>query len=123
MKNIILASIAAGGLTVLLAGAAAAQNQSGNVNTGTNAASGFTTKNVSFSRPFGSINTYNVGVDPALISAWAKTLSAGQKQEMVGRCSVIIQNQQIYYSETINFCQNFAIAMAGNVGGNGNAGQ
>ena len=123
MKNIILASIAAGGLTVLLAGPAAAQNTNGNVDTGANAASGFTTKNVSFSRPFGSINTYNVGVDPALVSAWAKTLSAGQKQEMVGRCSVIIQNQQIYYSETINFCQNFAIAMAGNVGGNGNAGQ
>jgi hypothetical protein len=123
MKNIILASIAAGGLTVLLAGPAAAQNTNGNVDTGTNAASGFTTKNVSFSRPFGSINTYNVGVDPALISAWAKTLSAGQKQEMVGRCAVIIQNQQIYYSETINFCQNFAIAMAENVAGNGNAGQ
>jgi hypothetical protein len=123
MKNIILASIAAGGLTVLLAGPAAAQNANGNVDTGTNAASGFTTENVSFSRPFGSINTYNVGVDPALVSAWAKTLSAGQKQEMVGRCAVIIQNQQIYYSETINFCQNFAIAMAANVGRNGNAGQ
>jgi hypothetical protein len=123
MKNIILASIAAGGLTALLAGPAAAQNTNGNVNTGTDAASGFTTKNVSFSRPFGSINTYNVGVDPALVSAWAKTLSAGQKQEMVGRCSVIIQNQQNYYSETINFCQNFAIAMAGNVAGNGSAGQ
>jgi hypothetical protein len=39
-------------------------------------------------------------------------LSAGQKQEMVGRCSVIIQNQQNYYSETTNFCQNFAIAVA-----------
>src|SRR5580704_12927044 len=123
MKNIILASIVAGGLAVLLAGPAAAQNANGNANTGANAAGGFTTKNVSFSRPFGSINTYNVGVDPALISAWAKTLSADQKQEMVGRCSVIIQNQQIYYSETINFCQNFAIAMAANVGRNGNAGQ
>src|ERR1700733_2851543 len=123
MKNIILASIAAGGLTVLLAGPAAAQNTNGNVDTGTNAASGFTTKNVSFSRPFGSINTYNVGVDPARISAWAKTLSAGQKQEMVGRCSVIIQNQQNYYSETTNFCQNFAIAVAENIGGNENTGQ
>ena len=123
MKNIILASIAAGGLTVLLAGPAAAQNANGNANTGTNAAGGFTTKNVSLSRPFGSINTYNVGVDPALISAWAKTLSAGEKQEMVGRCSVIIQNQQTYYSETINFCQNFAIAIAENVAGKGNAGQ
>ena len=123
MKNIILASIAAGGLAVLLVGPAAAQNANGNADTGANAASGFTTKNVSFSRPFGSINTYNVGVDPAQVSAWAKTLSAGQKQEMVGRCSVIIQNQQIYYSETFNFCQNFAIAMAENVGRNGNAGQ
>ena len=112
MKNVILASIAAGGLAVLLAGPAAAQNASGNANAGANAASGFTTKNVSFSRPFGSINTYNVGVDPARISAWAKTLSVGEKQEMVGRCSVIIQNQQNYYSETTNFCQNFAIAIA-----------
>ena len=112
MKNIILASIAAGGLAVLLVGPAAAQNANGNADTGANAASGFTTKNVSFSRPFGSINTYNVGVDPALISTWAKTLSAGQKQEMVGRCSVIIQNQLNYYSETTNFCQNFAIAIA-----------
>ena len=117
MKNIILASIAAGGLAVLLAGPAAAQNANGN------AASSFTAKNVNPVRPFGSINTYNVGVDPAQISDWAKTLSADQKQEMVGRCSVIIQNQQNYYSETTNFCQNFAIAIAESIGGNGNAGQ
>jgi hypothetical protein len=123
MKNVILASIAAAGLTVLLAGAAAAQNQNGNADAGANAAGGFTTKNVNFSRPFGSINTYNVGVDPALISAWAKTLSAAQKREMVGRCAVIIQNQQTYYLETVNFCQNFAIAMAENVARSGNAGQ
>ena len=120
MKNIILASIAAGGLAVFLAGPAAAQAANGNANTGADAAGSFTAKNVNPTRPFGSINTYNVGVDPAKISAWAKTLSAGQKQEMVGRCSVIIQNQQTYYSETTNFCQNFAIAIAV---GNGNAGQ
>jgi hypothetical protein len=121
MKNIILAAIAAGGLAVLLAGPAAAQNANGNANTDANAASGFTTKNVAPIHPFGSINTYNVGMDPARVSAWAKTLSASQKQEMVGRCSVIIQNQQNYYSETTNFCQNFAIAVAQNVSGNGNA--
>jgi len=119
MKNVILASIAAGGLAVLLADPAVAQNANGNANTGANAASGFTTKNVVPIRPFGSINTYNVGMAPAQISAWAKTLSAGEKQEMVGRCSVIIQNQQNYYSETTNFCQNFAIAVASNVGENG----
>jgi len=113
MKNIILASIAA---AVLVAGPAAAQ-------TGANTASSFTAKNVNPIRPFGSINTYNVGVDPARISAWAKTLSADEKQEMVGRCSVIIQNQQNYYSETTNFCQNLAIAIAENIGRNGNAGQ
>jgi hypothetical protein len=123
MKNIILASIVTGVLAVLLAGPAAAQNANGNANTGANAAGGFTVKNVDPVRPFGSINTYNVGVDPALISAWAKTLSAVEKQEMVGRCSVIIQNQQNYYSETTNFCQNFAIAVAENIGGNGNAGR
>ena len=119
MKNIILASIAAGGL----AGPAAAQNANGNANTGANAASGFTAKNVNPVRPFGSINTYNVGVDPARVSAWAKTLSAEQRQEMVGRCSVIIQNQQNYYLETTSFCQNFAIAIAESIGGSGNAGQ
>jgi hypothetical protein len=123
MKNIILASIVAGALAVLLAGPAAAQNENGNANIGAEAASGFTAKNVDPVHPFGSINTYNVGIDPALVSAWAKTLSAGQKQEMVGRCSVIIQNQQNYYSETTNFCQNFAIAIAENIGGNGNTGQ
>ena len=123
MKNVILASIAAGGLAVLLAGPAAAQNANGNANTGANAASGFTAKNVDPVRPFGSINTYNVGVTLARVSAWAKTLSAGQKQEMVGRCSVIIQNQQNYYLETTNFCQNFAIAVAESIGGNGTAGQ
>jgi hypothetical protein len=123
MKNIILASIVAGVLAVLLAGPAAAQNANGNANTGANAAGGFTVKNVDPVRPFGLINTYNVGVDPALISAWAKTLSTGEKQEMVGRCSVIIQNQQNYYSETTNFCQNFAIAIAEIADGNGNAGQ
>src|SRR5580693_5499712 len=123
MKNIILASIAAGGLAVLLVGAAAAQNANGNANTGADAARSFTAKNVSPLRPFGLINTYNVGVDPARISAWAKTLSADEKQEMVGRCSVIIQNQQSYYSETTNFCQNFAIAIAEGIGGNGNAGK
>jgi hypothetical protein len=113
MKNIILASIVAGVLAVLLAGPAAAQNANG-----ANAASGFTVKNVSPVRPFGSINTYNVGVAPARISAWAKTLSADERLEMVGRCSVIIQNQQIYYEETTNFCQNFAIAIAETIGGN-----
>jgi hypothetical protein len=123
MKNIILASFVAGALAILLAGTAAAQNANGNANTGANAASGFTAKNVDPVHPFGSINTYNVGIDPALVSAWAKTLSAGQKQEMVGRCSVIIQNQQSYYSETTNFCQNFAIAVAENIGGNENTGQ
>jgi hypothetical protein len=123
MKNLILASIAAGGLAVLLVGAAAAQSANGNANTGADAARSFTAKNVSPLRPFGLINTYNVGVDPARISAWAKTLSVGEKQEMVGRCSVIIQNQQNYYSETTNFCQNFAIAIAENIGGNGNAGK
>jgi hypothetical protein len=119
MKNIILASIVAGGL----AGPAAAQNANGNANTGANGASSFTAKNVNPVHPFGSINTYNVGVDPARVSAWAKTLSADQRQEMVGRCSVIIQNQQNYYSETTYFCQNFAIAIAESIGGNGNAGQ
>src|ERR1700752_4239246 len=108
----ILAPIAAGGLAVLLAGPRAAQTANGNANTGANAASSFTSKNVNPVRPFGSINTSNVGVDPARVSAWAKTLSADQKQEMVGRCSVIIQNQQNYYLETTNFCQNFAIAIA-----------
>jgi hypothetical protein len=123
MKNIILASFVAGALAILLAGTAAAQDVNGNANTGANAASGFTAKNVDPVHPFGSINTYNVGIDPALVSAWAKTLSAGQKQEMVGRCSVIIQNQQNYYSETTNFCQNFAIAVAENISGNENTGQ
>src|ERR1700730_11012031 len=117
MKKIILVSIAAGGLAVLLAGPAAAQNADGNAN------AGFTAKNVNPVRPFGSINTYNVGLDPARVSAWAKTLSADQKQEMVGRCSVIIQNQQNYYSETTSFCQNFAIAIAEGISGNGNAAQ
>ncbi len=123
MKNIILASIAAGGLAVLLAGSAAAQNANGNADAGANGGSRFTAKNVNPVHPFGSINTYNVGVDPARVSAWAKTLSADEKREMVGRCSVIIQNQQNYYSETTNFCQNFAIAIAESVGGNRNAGQ
>jgi hypothetical protein len=119
MSNVILASFVA----VLLAGPAAAQNANGNANTGANAASGFTAKNVDPIHPFGSINTYNVGMDPALVSAWARTLSVGQKQEMVGRCTVIIQNQQNYYSETTNFCQNFAIAVAENIGGNENTSQ
>jgi hypothetical protein len=123
MKTIILASIAAGVVVVLLAGPAPAQNANGNADTGANAAGSFTAKNVNPVRPFGSINTYNVGLDPARISAWAKALSADQRQEMVGRCSVIIQNQQNYYLETTNFCQNFAIAIAENIGGNGNPGR
>jgi hypothetical protein len=108
MKNMILASIAAGGLAVLVAGPAAAEN----ADAGASASGSFTAKNVNRIRPFGSINTYNVGLAPARVSAWAKTLSADQKQEMLGRCSVIIQNQQNYYSETTTFCQNFAIAIA-----------
>ena len=121
MKNIVLASIAASGLAVLLAGPAAAQTTSGSADTGANAATAFTAKTVEPIHPFGSINTYNVGMDPALISAWAKKLNADQKQEMVGRCAVIIQNQQNYYWDTTNFCQNFAIAVATNVAGNGPA--
>ena len=123
MKNIMLASIAAGGLAVLVAGPAAAQNANRDANTSANAAGGFTTKNVDPVHPFGSINVYNVGLDPAQVSAWAKTLNAGQKQEMVGRCSVIVQNQQNYFSETTSFCQNLAIAIAESTTGNGNAGQ
>src|ERR1700728_1175060 len=119
MSNVILASFVA----VLLAGPAAAQNANGNANTGANAASGFTAKNVDPVHPFGSINVYNVGLDPAQVSAWAKTLNAGQKQEMVGRCSIIVQNQQNYFSETTNFCQNLAIAIAESTSGNGNAGR
>ena len=99
MNNIILASIAA----VLLAGSAAAQTANGDA---------FTTKTVSPLRPFGTINVYNVGVDAKHVSAWVKSLGAAEKQEMVGRCSVIIQNQQNYYWETTTFCQNFAIAVA-----------
>jgi hypothetical protein len=112
MKTIILASIAAGGLAVLLAGPAAAEN----ADAGASAAGGFTAKNVNRIRPFGSINTYNVGLTAARVSAWAKTLSADEKNEMVGRCSVIIQNQQSYYAETVTFCQNFAIAIAEHAG-------
>jgi hypothetical protein len=108
MKNMILGSIAAGGLAVLVAGPAAAEN----ADAGASASGSFTAKNVNRIRPFGSINTYNVGLAPARVSAWAKTLSADQKQEMLGRCSVIIQNQQNYYSETTTFCQNFVIATA-----------
>jgi hypothetical protein len=119
MSNVILAAIVA----ALLASPAAAQNANGNTNTGANADSGFTAKNVNPIHPFGSINTYNIGMDPVLVSAWAKTLSVGDKQEMVGRCSVIIQNQQNYYSETTNFCETFAIAIAKDIGGNGRPGQ
>jgi hypothetical protein len=117
MKSIILASIAASSLAVLLASPAAAQTAPENSNAG---ASGFTAKNVNRIRPFGSINVYNVGVDLAHVSTWVKTLSPAEKQEMVGRCSVIIQNQQNYYSETTTFCQNFAIAVAESVSANGN---
>jgi hypothetical protein len=109
MKNIVLASIVAG----VLAGPAAAQNANGNSNAGASAAGGFTAKNVDPVHPFGAINTYNVGVEPARVSAWAKTLSTAEKQEMAGRCSVIIQNQQNYFSETTSFCQNFTSAMTG----------
>ena len=97
MKTIVSASIA----TLLFVGAAAAQG-----------AAEFTTKNVSFTRPFGAINTYNVGVGASRVAAWAKGLGADERREMVGRCSVVIKNQQIYYAETVLFCQNFAIAIA-----------
>ena len=80
MKNMILASIAAGGLAVLVAGPAAAEN----ADAGASASGSFTAKNVNRIRPFGSINTYNVGLAPARVSAWAKTLSADQNQEMFG---------------------------------------
>ena len=98
MKSIVLALIVAG----VLAGPAAAQTANGSAD----AAGGFTVKNVDPVHPFGAINTYNVGLEPAQISAWAKTLSPAQKQEMMGRCSVITQNQQNYYLETTTFCQN-----------------
>ena len=120
MKNIILTSMTVGGLAVLLAGPAIAQNASGSGNAGADGANGFTAKNVNHLHPFGSINVYNVGIGLARVSAWVKTLSAGERREMVGRCSIIIQNQQNYYSETTSFCQNFAIAVAENLNANGN---
>ena len=106
MNNIILASIVAGSLAALLAGSVAAQTANGTET------SGYTVKTVNPIRPFGTINVYNVGVDVKHVSAWVKVMSAGEKQEMVSRCSVIIQNQQNYYAETTTFCQNFAIAVA-----------
>ena len=77
MKTIVLAAIAAG----ILAGPAAAQTAAGNANAPANPAGGFTAKNVDPIHPFGSINTYNVGVDAARVSAWAKTLSSEQRQD------------------------------------------
>jgi hypothetical protein len=103
MKTMILAAIVAG----VLAGPAAAQTANSNANAAANAAGGFTAKNVDPIHPFGSINTYNVGVEPARVAAWAKTLSAEQRQEMAGRCAVIIQNQQNYFLETAQFCRSF----------------
>ena len=120
MKPVILFLIAAGALAAVAADPAAAQNAKAVANA--NAASGFTEETVDPVHPFGLINVYNVGLEPAQVSAWAKTVNAGQKQEMVGRCAVIVQNQQNYFMETINFCQTLAIAMAQSVSGSGNAG-
>ena len=118
MKNIILNSVILGGLAFIQTHPASAQNENGG---GAAAENGFTTKNVRYIRPFGLINVYNVGMDLKNISAWVKTLNAGEKLEMVGRCTVIIQNQQTYYGETVNFCQNFAIAMAETLGARSNS--
>ncbi len=109
MKHIVLALVVAG----VLAAPAAAQTANGNANTDAKVTGGFTAKNVDPVHPFGKINTYNVGVQPAQVSAWAKTLSADQKQEMAGRCSLIIQNPQSYFLETNDFCRNFVSAIGG----------
>lgn len=115
MKTVILVSIAAGALAVFAVGPATAQKADANASA--NAASGLTAKTVDPVHPFGSINVYNVGLEPAQVSAWAKTLNAGQKQDMIGRCAVIVQNQRNYFAETTNFCQTFAIAMAQSTSG------
>jgi hypothetical protein len=108
MKNILLALIVAAGFA---AGPVAAQTAS------SAPTASFTTKTVDRIHPFGAINVYNVGLQPADVAAWTKTLDAGQRQEVVARCAVIIQNQQNYFAETTNFCQNAAIAIAQNSGG------
>jgi hypothetical protein len=123
MKNILLTAIAAGALPVLFANPATAQNANGAAHVSANAASGITTKNVDPIRPFGSIDVYNVGLDPVQVAAWVKTLSTTQRQEMLSRCSVIVQNQQDYFEETTNFCQSLAFALAENAGGTGTAAQ
>ena len=120
MKTIILASVIAGVLVSLIAGPAVAQTANSSSDPGGNGAGVFTAKTVDPVRPFGSINVYNVGLDPAQVSAWAKTLNPGQKQEMVGRCAVIVQNQQRYFAETADFCQTLAIAIAQSTSGSGN---
>ncbi len=119
MKPVMLVAIAAGALAAFAAGPAAAQNVKADANA--NAASRWTAKTVDPAHAFGSINVYNVGLEPAQVSAWAKTLNADQKQEMLGHCAVIVQNQQNYFAETTNFCQTFAIAIAQSTSGNGNA--
>ena len=121
MKPVILASIAAGALAAFAAGPAAAQTAKADANA--NATSGFTAKTVDPVHAFGSINVYNVGLEPARVTAWAKTLNAAQKQEMIDRCAVIVQNQQNYFAETANFCQTFAIAIAQSTSGLGTASQ
>jgi hypothetical protein len=125
MKHVILVSIAAGALAAFAAAPAAAQNATADANASANAnaGNGFTAKTVDPVRPFGSINVYNVGLEPAQVSAWAKTLDGGQKQEMIGRCAVIVQNQHNYFAETTDFCQTFAIAIAQTTSGNGDAGK
>ena len=113
MKAFILASIAAAALAAF-AGPVAAQTGKADANA---------TRTVDPLHAFGSINVYNVGLDPARVSAWAKTLNAADRQEMIERCAVIVQNQRKYYAETGNFCQTFAIAIAQSVSGTGAASQ
>jgi hypothetical protein len=121
MKPIILVLIAAASLGAFAAGPATAQNAKADTTASASATGGWTAKTVDPVHPFGSINVYNVGLEPAQVSAWAKTLNASQKEEMIDRCAVIVQNQQNYFAETTSFCQTFAIAIAQSVSGNGEA--
>ncbi|MFO1184921.1 MAG: hypothetical protein U1E56_09045 [Bauldia sp.] len=73
----------------------------------------YTTSNVDTSRPFGSIDITKAGPNNSQMSTFLAGLSAADRAELTGRCSVVgnPSNSARYQSDATSFCQSFTTAM------------
>jgi hypothetical protein len=67
----------------------------------------FTVDSVTPDRPYGNI-VVGSNVTERNMSTFRSGLSAAERAELSGRCSVILQNRGRYHTDTVTFCSNYS---------------